>query len=301
MPEQWVIRMSTMKFMSIREVQQQGSTIKNILANDGKIIITHNGKPIGFTVGVNENTLEDLLDDWKRVSQIRQLRAMDKNLQKQKSTAPETNGSPPGEEGIGNEKNLSGEVNAWDIDAWNKSNPTGDVDVKTEADPGGDVNYWLELQRDITLKKAAVEDAPLLYEMQIKAFKPLLEKYQDFNTNPGAEIIERTIHRLKEQNSHYYFILLADIRIGAIRVLDNGDLCRLKQIYILPEYQGYGYAQQAILLVEMLHKNARNWELDTIKQESKLCHLYEKMGYKQTGKEERVKDGMTIVFYKKLH
>jgi hypothetical protein len=39
------------------------------------------------------------------------------------------------------------------------------------------------------------------------------------------------------------------------------------------------------------------WELDTIKQEGKLCHLYEKMGYKQTGREETIKEGMTLVFY----
>lgn len=89
------------------------------------------------------------------------------------------------------------------------------------------------------------------------------------------------------------------INIGAIRINKINDLCELKQIYILPKYQGNGYAQQAIVMIESLYPEAKHWELDTIKQEAKLCHLYEKMGYKQTGKEVSVKDELTLIFYKK--
>jgi GNAT superfamily N-acetyltransferase len=135
--------------------------------------------------------------------------------------------------------------------------------------------------------------------MQIKSFKPLLDKYQDYKTNPGAEKINRIVSRLREPYSHYYFIRRGGVNIGAVRVFDLGEVCLLKQIYILPEYQGRGYAQQAILLAEALHKNAVHWELDTIKQESKLCHLYEKMGYARTGQEERVRDGLDLVVYRK--
>lgn len=111
---------------------------------------------------------------------------------------------------------------------------------------------------EIILKRAYISDAEQLYELQIKSFKPLLDKYQDYETNPGAEKIERIIGRLHEHNSFYYFIQIEHSIIGAVRIVDFGDLCRLKQIYILPEYQGRGYAQKAILLVESLHKNAIN-------------------------------------------
>jgi len=72
--------MAQMKFISIRELQQQGSGIKDILEDDGKIIITCNGKPIGFTVGVDENTFEEVLEDWKSVRRLRQLRSFDDKL-----------------------------------------------------------------------------------------------------------------------------------------------------------------------------------------------------------------------------
>lgn len=151
----------------------------------------------------------------------------------------------------------------------------------------------------ITLKKAILSDCSEIYDLQIKSFKALLDKYQDYDYNPGAESIEKTINRFNEELSEYYFICLDTKNIGALRICRFDNLCKLKQIFVLPEYQGKGYAQQAITLSELLYPDATQWKLDTIKQEEKLCHLYEKMGYKKTGKELKIKDGMDIVFYEK--
>ncbi len=152
---------------------------------------------------------------------------------------------------------------------------------------------------EIKLHKAGVKDCNEIYNLQIKSFKELLEKYKDYDFSPGAEKVEKTINRLNETSTDYYFIRLNDKNIGAIRIAYFDDLCILKQISILPEYQGNGYAQQAIIFVETLYPNAAYWELDTIKQEEKLCYLYDKMGYRQTGKEQNIKDGMDLVFYAK--
>jgi hypothetical protein len=39
--------------------------------------------------------------------------------------------------------------------------------------------------------------------------------------------------------------------------------------------------------------------LDTILQEAGNCYLYEKLGYKKTGKTEKINDKMDIVYYEK--
>lgn len=151
----------------------------------------------------------------------------------------------------------------------------------------------------IVLDTAAITDAQEIYDLQIKSFKALLEKYQDYDFSPGAEKLERTIQRLHEPITDYYFICLERTHIGALRICHFDKLCKLKQIFILPEYQGYGYAQKAIKIAESLYPAAEKWELDTILQEEKLCYLYEKMGYRKTGKVERIKNGMDLVFYEK--
>ncbi len=41
----------------------------------------------------------------------------------------------------------------------------------------------------IDLIRARLKDAKEIWEMQIKSFKKLLDKYQDFETNPANEFI----------------------------------------------------------------------------------------------------------------
>ena len=79
--------MAQIKFLSIRELQQQGSGIKETLTGDGKIIITHNGKPIGITVGVSEDTLEEILEDWRKVKNLRYMRYIDRKLDESEAIA----------------------------------------------------------------------------------------------------------------------------------------------------------------------------------------------------------------------
>lgn len=152
----------------------------------------------------------------------------------------------------------------------------------------------------ICLEKASVQDAEEIYQLQIDSFRALLNKYQDYDFNPGAEKIERTLQRFSDPRSDFYFICLGKIHIGALRVVHIPRVCNLKQIFILPEYQEKGYAQRAMVAVESLYPDAERWDLDTIFQEEKLCYLYEKMGYRKTGKIEAIKEGMDLVSYTKI-
>lgn len=152
----------------------------------------------------------------------------------------------------------------------------------------------------IQLVKATFADCERIHEMQVKSFHALLEKYHDMETNPGVEPLTRVCERMQQPFTDYYFILLDDVQIGAIRILRRSDkICRVAPIFILPEYQGKGYAQQAMLLAEALYPQANIWQLDTILQEDKLCHLYEKLGYQRTGEQETIQPGMDIIYYEK--
>ena len=152
---------------------------------------------------------------------------------------------------------------------------------------------------EIELEKAQFHDCPEIHSLQVKSFLSLLEKYQDFSTNPAAESLERIEERFRQTETTYWFITLRGRNIGGIRVCDFGEVCRISPIFILPEYQGRGYAQHALKALEKLFPNAIRWELDTIAQEEKLCHLYEKVGYRPTGKTKNIQENMDLVFYEK--
>ena len=152
---------------------------------------------------------------------------------------------------------------------------------------------------EISLKKAVISDAELINRMQRAAFTPLLEKYQDYDYSPACETLERTIYRMSLPIADHWLILLNDTPIGAIGIGRYEDHLKLKRLFILPEYQNRGYAQQAVRLAEAEYPSDIRWELDTILQEAKLCHLYEKLGYRKTGKVIPLKEGMDLVFYAK--
>ena len=58
---------------------------------------------------------------------------------------------------------------------------------------------------EITLLRANIDDAEKLHAMQVEAFKKLLEKYQDFDTSPANESVEKVEARLKQDFTFYLY------------------------------------------------------------------------------------------------
>lgn len=152
----------------------------------------------------------------------------------------------------------------------------------------------------IELKPVTRNDVETVWKMQVEAFSELLNKYQDYDTSPAAEGIDRVLSRFEEPGTMYYFIVSNGEKVGVIRVIDkkDGSRKRISPIWIMEEYRNKGYAQAAMEEVERIYGNS-NWCLDTILQEKGNIYLYEKMGYHQTGKVEHINDRMDIVFYEK--
>ena len=144
------------------------------------------------------------------------------------------------------------------------------------------------------------EDIETLWKMQVEAFTDLLDKYQDFDSSPAAESIDKVIARFEQAWTKYYFIVVGGIKVGAIRVVDkkDGNRKRISPIWIMPKYRNKGYAHQAIMAAEKIY-GSDHWCLDTILQEEGNLHLYEKLGYHRTGRVDKINDRMDIVYYEK--
>lgn len=155
---------------------------------------------------------------------------------------------------------------------------------------------------EIKIMQAESADCISIHRLQVEAFQDLLEKYNDPDINPGAESIENIYEKFNRPNNIYYKILSNNEMIGAIRVIisEEDREARISPIFIATNFEGKGVCQKAILELEKLQSGIRKWKLDTILEEQKLNHLYEKLGYKKTGRIEEVKENMHIVSYEKL-
>lgn len=153
----------------------------------------------------------------------------------------------------------------------------------------------------VHLIRARVEEAEVLWKMQVVSFMSLYEKYQDTDTSPATEPVEKMIWRINQSNTYFYKIMAGEKLVGAIRIIDDKKeniRKRISPLFILPEYRNKGYAQKAIIEAEKIH-GSKHWSLDTILQEKRNCALYEKMGYVSTGKTDKINDKLTLVYYEK--
>lgn len=97
----------------------------------------------------------------------------------------------------------------------------------------------------IQFEVAGIQDAGDIHKLQVAAFLPLLEKYQDRATNPANESVDRILERLAQSGSTYYFITVDGVRVGALRVVFDKakKQARISPIFIVPAFQGKGYGQ----------------------------------------------------------
>ena len=79
----------------------------------------------------------------------------------------------------------------------------------------------------------------------------------------------------------------------------DNQIYSVSPIFVLPEHQGKGIAQEVFTMVEQIYDDAKSWKSGTILQEKGNCYLYEKIGYKNTGTTKVINDKMTMVIYKK--
>ena len=144
-------------------------------------------------------------------------------------------------------------------------------------------------------------DIDTVYTIQQMAYKPLYEKYHDDGSNPYMESKETVFRKYMRAGTTGYLFVLDGTAVGAVRInIDDADKSgRVSALGVLPQYQGRGIAQEALLEIERMHPEVERWFLDTIQEEAGNCHLYEKIGYKKSGRTEVINERMTLVFYEK--
>lgn len=150
----------------------------------------------------------------------------------------------------------------------------------------------------ISLKKASIEDAEELLALQREVFMPLYKKYNDHETSPVTQTMER--FKAKFGRGDYFKILFEAELAGSVFVYEKSPgLMRLHIINILEKYHNKGIAQAVMKRLEIMYPEADAWELDTILTEERNCYLYEKMGYKRTGEAKVINQDLTIIRYRK--
>ena len=77
------------------------------------------------------------------------------------------------------------------------------------------------LHMEVTLLRATIDNAKEIHAMQVDAFKELLQKYQDYDTNPGNESVEKVEARLKQRFTYCQNTNSKALRRGQFNYVKN--------------------------------------------------------------------------------
>ncbi len=176
--------------------------------------------------------------------------------------------------------------------------PVSDSDVNS-----GTLKKYVEekeviLKMNIKIIRTRLEEVEILLEIQKEAFQPDLELYQDFDSNPAVEPIDRL--KLKVERYYYYTIFIDGKIVGGIdiRPLEENHY-RLNRIFLHPNFQDKGYGSKIIKIIEDEFPFAKKWSLDTPFKNFRNHHFYEKLGYRKVG-EHKVTEKLTLFDYEKV-
>lgn len=150
---------------------------------------------------------------------------------------------------------------------------------------------------ELTIKRTKEKEAQRLLEIQKEAFVEDLKRYQDHDTNPVNEPIERLLRKI--ENFLHYTIWSDDEIIGGIDIRDlKDDRYCLNRIFLSNKYQNKGFGTRIMNLIEKEFPSAIEWSLDTPHLNKRNHHFYEKLGYEKVG-EHQISDKLSLIDYVK--
>jgi len=150
----------------------------------------------------------------------------------------------------------------------------------------------------LTIKRTEEVEARRLLEIQKEAFAKDLKRYEDYDTNPANEPIERLLRKI-EKFFHYTIWFGGEIIGGAdVRELKENKY-RLNRIYFSIDYQNKGLGSKIMNLIESEFPSAVEWSLDTPYLNARNHHFYGKLGYKKVGQHQITEKLLLIDYVKK--
>ena len=156
---------------------------------------------------------------------------------------------------------------------------------------------------EIMLQQVGIEHAESWLKLQVEAYMPTFERYRDAETSPALETLEKVRWRMAHPRCRHFYILCDGRITGGVLVYSlegNPNAMRLGNLFIMPGQRDRGIGRRAIELVEALFPEAASWELDTILEEARNIHFYERAGYVRRGEPRKINENMHLIDYEKI-
>lgn len=147
------------------------------------------------------------------------------------------------------------------------------------------------------IAQATITDAEQILHLQRLAYQSEARIYNDDKIPP----LRQTAAEIEQEFGELVFLKATaadgDI-VGSVRACERGGTCFIGRLIVHPDHQGRGIGTRLMQEIELRFAQAERFELFTGHRSERNLQLYERLGYR-TFKEERVTDGLRLVFMQK--
>lgn len=128
------------------------------------------------------------------------------------------------------------------------------------------------------IRRASLEDAAEILDLQKAAYQSEAEIYNDFNIQPLRQTLIETEREFAEQ---VVLKAIDDGRIvGSIRGYLKDGTCNVGKVIVRPEMQNRGLGTKLLQAIEEAFPETERFELFTGFRSERNLYLYQKLGYR---------------------
>ena len=135
---------------------------------------------------------------------------------------------------------------------------------------------------ELTRRLAAEPDKPFLWEAVRQAYEDVVVR----QFGQWDEDLQESDFNEKWEHADFEVVEVAGERVGAIWTTDEGEYLRLREVFLLPDYQGKGIGTQ---LIEQELARARRQHKPLrlrVLRENRARALYERLGFTVSSEDE---------------
>jgi GNAT superfamily N-acetyltransferase len=153
-----------------------------------------------------------------------------------------------------------------------RSSPTANGDTSL-----ADVAFRIPISGDVSIARAAPEDAIVIHEIQMRAFAEEGRVSGTVEIPPLMETIESI--ELLIRNHTVLTARHEDRVVGSARGIASGSICTIRGVLVEPSCQGRGIGASLLRAVEQRHPQVERFELTTNTLVPGNVQFYERRGY----------------------
>jgi ribosomal protein S18 acetylase RimI-like enzyme len=135
---------------------------------------------------------------------------------------------------------------------------------------------------ELNLRKATADDREFAYRTKKAAFGQYVEQVWGWD-----EEEQRRLHAKRYELQEYNVIQLSGVDVGIVAIVREPDCLKLKQIFVLPEYQGKGIGTACTKrVIEEAAASEIPVRLQVLKVNSRAIAFFQRLGFQSVREDD---------------